>query len=212
MTKVHIELISDFICPWCYIGKARLERVRAAIADDIELDIEVKPYILYPHIPPGGLPKSDFAKKTKPGMGRSLKYEAGIENIQINYRHIERIPYSFEAHRLVSLVKDSAKKYELAKQIFYDYFEKGQDIEDPDYLQTVGKKVGMTKAVLSEFLFTDIGAETVRAAIQATKEEFIRVVPSIRLDGKIVLPGLQTAEVWERYIRRAAQLQQQSGL
>lgn len=206
MTKVHIELISDFICPWCYIGKARLERVRAALADDIQLDIEVKPYILYPHIPSGGLPKADFAKKTKPGMGRSLKYEAGIENIQINYRHIERIPYSFEAHRLVSLLKDSTKKYELAKQIFHDYFEKGQDIENSDYLQIVGKKAGLEKALLSTFLFTDIGADTVQAAIQASKEEFIRVVPSIRLDGKIVLPGLQTAEVWERYIRRAAQL------
>ena len=207
MKTVHIEFISDFICPWCYIGKARMERVQQKLMNDIHLDIEVKPYILYPAIPKGGLPKADFAKKTKPGMGRSLKYEANVEGIQINYRHIERIPYSFEAHRLVGLVSDNAQKYELAKQIFHDYFEKGQDIEDFDYLFAQGEAIGMDKGILSRFLFTDIGQMEVEKAIQQAREEFIRVVPSIRLDRKIVLPSLQTMEVWEKYIRRAAHVQ-----
>jgi len=79
MTTVNIEFTSDFICPWCYIGKARLERVRALLQDEIKLDIELKPYLLYPHVPKGGAPKSDFSKKVKPGMGRSLKNEAKVE-------------------------------------------------------------------------------------------------------------------------------------
>ncbi len=143
MKTVHIELISDFICPWCYLGKARLERVKAAIADEIRLEIDLKPYILYPSIPKGGVPKSIFAKKTKPGMGRSLRQEAEKEGIHFNYKYIERIPSSFEAHRLVYLVEDNAKKYELTKRLFYGYFEEGQNIEAPVYLLQQAIEVGV---------------------------------------------------------------------
>lgn len=205
MKTVHIEFIADFICPWCYIGKMRLERIKTILANEIQLNIDLKPYILYPHIPKGGLPKSDFAKKTKPGMGRSLRQEAKIEGIQINYKRIERIPCSFEAHRLVGLVEDNVVKYELAKQIFHDYFELGQDIEDLDYLVMKGQAVGMNTALLNRFFFTDIGAtdiQTVETLQCNVSTEFIRVVPSIRLDKKILIPGLQSADVWEKYIRR----------
>ena len=65
-TIIHIEFIGDFICPWCYLGKVRLERVKELLLPDIELNIEVKPYVLYPNIPRGGTPKSNFAKKTSP--------------------------------------------------------------------------------------------------------------------------------------------------
>ena len=83
MKTVHIEFIGDFICPWCYVGKVRLERVRERLKNEIRLDIKVKPYVLYPSIPKGGVSKSTF-KKTKPGMGRALRQEAQVENIQFN--------------------------------------------------------------------------------------------------------------------------------
>jgi predicted DsbA family dithiol-disulfide isomerase len=207
MTTVHLELISDFICPWCYLGKVRLERVRQLVKDEIQLDIEVKPYVLYPHIPKGGLPKADFAKKTKPGMGRSLRHEAKVEGIEINYKNIERIPYSLEAHRLVWLIPDKEKKYELAKKIFHGYFEEGRDIEDHDYLTDLGKSIGVSQSIIGQFLFSDQGLAEVQTAIQQTKEEFISVVPSIKFDRKILLPGLQPVEVWENYVRRAAKIQ-----
>ena len=207
MTTVHIKLISDFICPWCYLGKTRLERVQAAIADEIQLDIEVSPYLLYPQIPKGGVSKSIFAKKTKPGMGKSLRLEAEKEGIHFNYKYIERIPNSLEAHRLVFLVKNHALKYQLAKKIFYAYFEKGQDIENQDYLIKEAKTVGIEEAILLQFASSNLGEEGVQAAIQESKEAFIRVVPSIQLDNKFVIPGLQSAETWENYIRRAAKIQ-----
>lgn len=205
-TRVQIDFISDFICPWCYIGKSRLHRIKNRLANEIELEIKPIPYILYPHIPKGGLPKENFARKVKPGMGRSLKYEAKHEGISINYKKIERIPYSLEAHRLVQLVEDDVLKYELSRQIFQDYFEQGQDIEDLDYLVEKGRAFGMSKAISSRFLFTDIGLQKTEEALQQAKDLFISVVPSIRLDKKIVMPGLQTEEAWESYIRRAAAL------
>lgn len=185
-----------------------MERIKSVLTGEIELDILPRPHLLYPHIPKGGLPKSAFAKKTKPGMGKSLRHEAQLEEIEINYRHIERIPASFEAHRLTEIAPNNTTKYALAIKIFHGYFEEGKDIEDLDYLVDLGKQVGLPKSLLSEFLFTDIGATATQSAMDYNRQElFVTVVPSIRLDAKILMPGLQPLETWLSYIRRAAELQ-----
>lgn len=206
MISVHIDFISDFICPWCYIGKARLDRIREALLPEIHLVIESKPYVLYPFIPKGGLPKADFAKKTKPGMGKSLRYEAEIEGIELNYREIERIPNSLEAHRLVWLVEDHQAQYDLAKRLFNGYFEKGQNIEDQAYLIQQAQDAGIGQDIVERFVDTREGKSEIESYIDGLKEEMVNVVPSLRLARRFILPGLQSAEVWESYIRRAVRL------
>lgn len=203
---VHIEFISDYICPWCYIGKARLERVKKKLMDEINLDMVVSPFLLYPFIPKGGVNKSVFSNKTKPGMGRSLRDEAKMEGIEINYKNIERIPNSLEAHRLTWLTEPKLK-YELGKRIFHGYFEYGKDIEDVNFLIEEARLVGVDEKVIEIFSTTDDGKVEVNLAIQNTKEKFVSVVPSLRLDKSFLIPGLQSLEVWENYIRRAAKIQ-----
>ncbi len=204
---VHVEFISDYICPWCYIGKARLERVKKKLVNEINLEIVVSPFLLYPSIPKGGIDKTVFSKKSKPGMGRSLREETKIEGIEINYKNIERIPNSLEAHRLTWLVEPNLK-YELAKRIFHGYFENGENIEDEKLLIEKAQQVGVGENIIERFLATDDGKMEVDLAIKNAKEEFVSVVPSLRLDMNFLIPGLQTVEVWENYIRRAAKLQQ----
>ena len=179
---VHISFVSDFICPWCYIGKSRLERLKAKLEGEIQLDIETSPYLLYPGIPKGGAPKENFAKKARPGMGKLLREEASLEDVRLNYKLIEFIPRSLDAHRLVSLTTDSSVKWSLAKKLFLDYFEKGQDLENLDYLVECGESVGMAKVLLSEFLFTNLGEEEVLKQIDENKMAFITIVPTLRLD------------------------------
>ena len=203
MTTVHIDFISDYICPWCYIGKARLERVKEILKEEVELKISVKPFLLYPNIPVGGVDKKVFAKKAKPGMGRSLKQESQLESIQINYKNIERIPNSLEAHRLTWLVQPELK-YELAKKIFHGYFENGVDIESHDFLIEQATSVGVDKLTIGKFFGTKAGEREVADAIQSAKEEFVSVVPSLKLNTKFLIPGLQSDEAWIKYIKRAA--------
>jgi len=174
---------------------------------EIELDIDIKPYILYPHIPPQGSLKEEFAKKTKPGMGRSLKYEAKEENISINYRNIERIPYSFEAHRLAWLIDDRSLRFQISKQFFYDYFEQGQDLGNEEYLIQTAKSLGVHKETIGRFLDPQMGFEEVHQYIDNLRSEGVTLVPSIRFTPQIVLPSLQPIDVWINYIRRAARLQ-----
>lgn len=184
-----------------------MERVIQSLAGEIEIDIDIKPYILYPHIPHGGLPKSDFAKKTKPGMGRALKVAAQEEGIEINYRHIERIPYSLEAHRLTWLIKDRKLRFELSKQFFHDYFEKGTDIGNEEYLIQTAKDYGVAKETIGQFLDPEMAYSDVREYIDACQSEGITLVPSIRFTPQIVLPSLQPIDVWINYVRRAARMQ-----
>lgn len=202
---VQVELISDIICPWCYIAKTRLEKVGAILKEEgIDLEIRVAPYQLYPHIPVGGLPKSDFAKFTKPGMGKSLRATAKEEGITIDYSQIERIPNSLEAHRLLWLVKDAETQYNLAKSLFQFYFEQGGNVEDKNQLQAKAKAVGVEQSIIDQFRTTSAGQEEVAQAIQAVKEEGIRAVPVFILNQKYPIIGIQDIETLTRYFRRAA--------
>ena len=206
MKTIDIEFIGDFICPWCYLGKVRLERVKKILAPEIQLNIEVKPYILYPNIKKGGVPKSVFAKKTKPGMGKALRHEAKLENIEFNYKLIDRIPRSMEAHRLIWLIQNNEVKYQLSKTIFHDYFEKGQDIEEMSYLLESAKQAGVSENTMTKFTETTQGTEEIEAIIKTYKEECITVVPYLKINKMIAIPGLQSIEVLENYLRRAARM------
>jgi len=141
-------------------------------------------------------------------MGRSLKHEAKEEDIAINYRNIERIPYSFDAHRLAWLIDDRALRFELSRQFFHDYFKLGQDLGSEEYLIQTAKTFGVAKKTIGKFLDPDMAHDDVHRYIDNLRSKGITLVPSIRFTPKIVLPSLQPADVWMNYIRRAAKLQQ----
>ena len=196
MNSVTIEFYTDFICPWCYIGKERMTKVVASLKDQLDITLIPKPYLLYPTIPIGGIDKSVFAKKTKPGMGRSLRDEAAIEQIELNYRKIERIPNSRLAHKFISTLPDNELKWSRSLEIIRDYFQQGQNIEDEQYL----------KAKLeSDHDLKDLRYEAkLSEELEQAEELNISLVPTIRLNEAIVMPGLHTTEVWTRYIQRAS--------
>lgn len=201
MKKVTIDIVSDIICPWCYIGKARLERAIASVADTVEVTVKMRPFFLHPHIPKGGLPKDHFKNTRKPGMGKALRDEAAMENIVIDYSKINRIPNTLEAHRLMHLCS-SDKRNELGKVLFRKYFEEGQDMEDESVLSSAAKEVGVSEDIINQFLETTDGATEIESEIAALKEDGIRVVPSFILNGEHVVVGAQPMENFQRYFSR----------
>ena len=159
----------------------------------------------------GAVPKARFAKKTKPGMGKALRSEAELEGIHFNYRHIERIPSSRKAHRFTCLIDDNVLKYKFSQRLFHAYFEKGEDIEDQDFLIGEAKDVGVDEKAIDLFCKDETaGTEKLGDSLLEAKNNFISIVPTIRLDGKFIVPGLQAADVYEKYIKRAAEIQNQS--
>lgn len=206
MDTIRLEIYSDYICPWCFIAKMRMKRIQEKLKDRIPLSISTQAYLLYPFIPKGGMPKSAFAKKTKPGMGSALKQAAKEENIQINYKVIERIPNSLEAHRLTYLLAADPLKMQLSEAIFKAYFQEGANIEDKDLLAALALKLNAPKEIIQSFLETETGMEACMNSIQKAKEASISLVPSINIDHKVILPGLQSEETMINFIQKAAQL------
>ena len=195
MGQVEIEFFTDFICPWCYIGKERITKVINKLKDDIDITISPKPYILYPSIPEGGVDKSVFAKKTKPGMGRSIRDEAAIDQLKLNYKNIERIPNSLKAHQLIANLTSDKLKWDISLQIIRDYFRSGQNIEDDSYLNQI---------LTSNYFTPKLETYNIDHELLLAQEHHITIVPTIRLNKKIIIPGLQSSEVWTKYIQRAS--------
>lgn len=206
MKSVHIKFYSDYICPWCYLGKVRLDKIINRLSSDIDIQVDLMPFILYPHIPPGGVPKSDFSKSSKPGMGKSLREEAKQEHISFNYKLIDRIPNSIQAHRLTWLVSDPNQKYTLSKKIFYSYFEEGKNIEDQNTLSVLARDCGIDETIIQDFASSDAGLEECQARITTAREEHISLVPTLEFKQSLKILGLQSTDVWENYLRRAARL------
>lgn len=206
MKQIKIKVYSDFICPWCYIGKMRLSRVQSSLKSEINIIYDTKPYILYPHIPIGGAAKTEFAKNTKPGMGRSLRDEAKEENIDIKYKLIDRIPNSLEAHRLVSLISDLHIKFEISKDIFHAYFQEGKNIEDMKTLTAIASQHNLDQNILDLFNQKEHGTDQLSQELSEAKNKLISIVPTIELREDLNILGLQSAEVWENYFRRAAKV------
>ena len=200
--KVTIDIISDIICPWCYIGKSRLMRAIEQVSDDFEVVTRLRPFQLYPKVPKGGLPKSAFPSTRKPGVGAALKEAAAEENITFNYKKIKVIPNTLEAHRLMSLCEDNDLKNELGMALFESYFVKTEDVEDPLVLARIARDAGLAKEKIDQFLHTDIGEAAVTEEILALKADGVTAVPSFILDGDLLVMGVQPVNKWLRYFQR----------
>ena len=202
MKKIHIDIISDFICPWCYIGKFRLERAISRTEANIEVKTTLRPFQLYPHIPQGGLPKSSFKGARKPGLGQALRKAAEAEKLILNYKKIDRIPNTLEAHRLMELCENESQKNQLGLALFQCYFEEGRDLEDKSILSELGIQSGLTRQSIHQFLHSRDGEKEVSEEIDHLKAEGISAVPSFKVNNEHLITGIHPIKNWLRFFNR----------
>ena len=188
---ITIDLISDIICPWCYIGKARLERAIEQSEGAYQFRLRVKPFLLYPHIPKGGITRDELKTTGRPGWGRLVRQEAEEAGVVIDYRKIKRIPNSLEAHRLLYLVEEDGLQYQLAKAMFRRYFEEGGEVEDREALGKLAKGVGVDDGTIGRFMGTEDGAMEVEGLIHSYKADNIAAVPVFVFNGEHKISGVQ---------------------
>jgi len=124
------------------------------------------------------------------------------ENITFNYKAIKIIPNTLEAHRLMALCTDNEVKNRFGMDLFVSYFERAEDVEDPLILARIARDAGVPKAIIDQFLHTEVGKETVQEEIKNLKAEGISAVPSFILDGGILVMGVQPMNKWLRYFQR----------
>jgi predicted DsbA family dithiol-disulfide isomerase len=195
----RIDIVSDAICPWCYIGKRQLERALAILADEgLTFSVNWSPFQLNPDMPKEGRDRAVY---------RAAKFGSAEQSAALDQRITEagaavglafrtdlmtRTPNTIDAHRLIWLAGEHGVQDAAMEAVFRAYFVEGRDIGDHAVLAACGAEAGLRDVAV--FLDGDLADQETRAADQAAREAGVTGVPSFFLDGHNLFSGAMPAE------------------
>jgi predicted DsbA family dithiol-disulfide isomerase len=204
-----IDVYSDVICPWCYVGKRRLERALKTW-DGVPVNIRWRPFQLNPTMPRNGMDRRQYleAKFGGPEAARSIYDQVSAaganEGISFAFERIARTPNTFAAHRLIWLSGHQGKQDEMVEMLFRQYFLEGGDIGNIDTLSQAAAQAGLDQAATETFLTGDEGVGEVKAEEAAGHRLGIRSVPYFVFNGANALSGAQPPEQFVAAFRQSA--------
>ena len=208
---MEIEIFSDVVCPWCYIGKKRLDAVMdTPVGEGVTL--RWRPYQLYPNLPPDGMDRARYlearygADADRGRVPERIEAEAGEVGLKLDFSAIEKMPNTFQAHRLLELAAAHGVQHELAELLFDYYFCSGRDVGDPDVLVEAAETLGLERDPVRDYLAGTEGVDAVRKQLQRAVDVGVSGVPCYLLAGRFALPGAQAPEVMAQFITRAKSL------
>ncbi len=201
---IQLDVISDPICPWCYIGKTNLETALREKGFN-PFDIFWRPFQLNPDMPDGGMDRRAYLA-AKFGAERAEKFYKQIEEhaksvgLDLRFDRIETTPNTFDAHRLIRWSRSAAAQNEVVDRLFRLYFIDGADIGDRDLLLDVAEGVGMERAVVARLYEGDADRELVQNEEATAREIGVNGVPTFIVAGKHVVTGAQPPDLWARVL------------
>lgn len=198
---MQIDVIFDTVCPWCFIGKRRLD---AALAQrpGIEAEINWHPFMLNPDMPPEGMDRRDYVKVKFGGESRSRRVhhaigEAGkTVGISFAFERIGRTPNTVDSHRLVRFAAETGRAGAAIEALYYAYFLNGQDIGNRSVLFAVGDRLGLDGEALRDYLYSDRDVDDVNEQNARAHRLGISGVPSFVIDGEYSISGAQEPNIF----------------
>ena len=209
---VRIDVISDVVCPWCFIGKRRLERafelLRQSGQEAPEVEVVWHPFQLNPQLPPQGVERSryvaeKFGTRAHEIYGRVAAVGRGV-GIDFAFERIARQPNTAPAHQLIDLALAQGRQDEMVEALFRGYFLEGVDLTQPDNLLALAQRAGLDADVARGRLEDDGQRQVVQMADAQARELGVTGVPFFIFDQKLAVSGAQEAEVLLRAINQAA--------
>jgi len=198
-----IEIASDVVCPWCYIGKRRLEKALALLGDEVKPEIRWLPFQLNPTMPKGGVPRAEY-RKAKFGSierGRSLDErvaaEGAGEGIAFAFERMQRTPNTVAAHQLIDLAQKQGRGGAVVDALFQAYFEEARDIGDAAVLAEIAEKAGVTGWP------QEADGPQVAALEEDVRNLGISAVPTFILGRKLGVSGAHPPEALAQAIQEA---------
>jgi predicted DsbA family dithiol-disulfide isomerase len=192
-TPAVIEVVSDVVCPWCFIGKRRLERA-LALLDKRAAEVHWKPFELNPGAPKGGMERAAYRARKFGSAGHARQLEdrvaavAAGEGLNMAFDRIARVPNTFDAHRLIWLAGQRGVQDAVVEDLFRAYFLEAEDVGDPAVLDRVAAAHGLK-------LDADAGAEAVRAEEHRARAKGVDGVPAFFVGGRHLASGAQSPEL-----------------
>ncbi|WP_119275303.1 DsbA family oxidoreductase [Taklimakanibacter deserti] len=205
---ITIDVVSDVVCPWCYVGKHRLEQALAMLPGR-KFAVFWRPFQLDPTIPKEGMPRQTylerkFGRERLANLHKPLIEIGKAEGIPFAFDKITRSPNTLDAHRLLRWAHEAGKQNEMADRLFALYFVEGADIGSSDVLTKAAADVGLDAALVAQLLGTEADLDPVIAEINGAQKMGIGGVPTFILAGRFALSGAQPAETIKRAIEQTA--------
>ena len=208
---ITVDVVSDVVCPWCFIGQKRLDKAVAA-AGDVDVHIRWRPFQLDPTIPPQGKDRHEYMLAKFGSDERIREIHARIEplgeaeGISFAFDAIKVAPNTLDAHRLIRWAgaAGEAVQNRLVRRLFQLNFEEGANIGDHAVLVEAAREAGMDASVVATLLPTDADVEAVRTEIATASRMGISGVPCFLLEGKYAVMGAQDADTLADAIRQVA--------
>ncbi|MGX7872814.1 DsbA family oxidoreductase [Mesorhizobium sp. ORM6] len=208
---ITVDVVSDVVCPWCFIGQKRLDKAVAA-AGDVDVHIRWRPFQLDPTIPPQGKDRREYMLAKFGSDERIREMHARIEplgeaeGISFSFDAIKVAPNTLDAHRLIRWAgaAGEAVQNRLVRRLFQLNFEEGVNIGDHAVLVEAAREAGMDASVVATLLPTDADLEAVRTEIATASRMGISGVPCFLLEGKYAVMGAQDVDTLADAIRQVA--------
>jgi predicted DsbA family dithiol-disulfide isomerase len=207
--EVQIDVYSDIVCPWCYVGKRRLERALDQWEGGAESRITWRPFQLNPAMPKSGMDRRAYLDVKFGGAEARRAIEERVakageaDGIVFAFDRIERTPNTFEAHRLIWFAQQQGKQDDLVDALFHAYFTEGRDIGEDQVLIDMASETGLGRNEVRAFLASDKGAEETRAEEATGHRMGIRGVPYFVLNGRYAISGAQPPDIFVSALQKA---------
>ena len=204
-----IDVVSDVVCPWCFIGKRRLEKA-IALKPAIPVELHFRPYFLNPWIPREGISREEYltTKFGSPeryrGIAQRVAEAAAAEGLTYEIDGIKRQPNTLDCHRLILWAGQAGHAARMKQRLMDLYFTEGGDLTDPEMLVGAAADSGLDADLVRQRLATDEDVARVEREANSAKEAGIDGVPCFILGGLLAVQGAQAPDYLAQAIERAA--------
>ena len=202
---ITLDVLSDPICPWCYIGKVNLDRALEARPEHA-LTIQWHPFQLNPDMPAEGMDRRTYLETKFGGKDNAVRVYSQIAEVaeaaglKIDFGAIKRTPNTIDAHRLIHWAGLEGRQTAAVSRLFKAYFQDGQDIGDQDVLLDIGDGIGLDRETLTRLYDSDADLADIRARDEHARARGVTGVPTFVLANQHVLPGAQPTDLWLQVI------------
>ena len=209
-TLITIGIVSDVVCPWCYIGKRRLEKAMALTSDRFEFEKEYLPFELDPHMPEEGADHREYLSKKFGGEAKfqelteHTKKVAAREGLEFNLDMQHRYPNTRNAHRIILMAREEDKEDDVVEAFFRAYFTEGLDLTKKENLIRIAVGAGLNGDKIDLLLQSNTGKTQIEMAETELHRLGITSVPLFIIQNKLVITGAQSVDAFTKAFEEAA--------
>ncbi|MGV7212014.1 DsbA family oxidoreductase [Bradyrhizobium sp. UFLA05-112] len=210
LKPLQIDIVSDVVCPWCYIGKRRIENA-LALVPDVPVELNFRPFFLNPWVPREGISREAYLTKkfgsveAYKGIAGRVVAAAGEEGLTYRPDLVQRQPNTIDCHRLIHWAEASGKAPEMKQRLMELYFRDGGDLTDVNVLVQAAADVGLNGDDVRRRLATDEDVALISAQAQDAAEKGISGVPTYVFAQKYAVSGAQDPNLLARAIRQVSE-------